>query len=170
MQNMRRAASCVLCVLRAAAVFLSAHTPTPNPPQTGASARSPALVLPEAVLRLVVSRGLAGGLELYGVYGASLAARDLASLARVCRGFGAIARDGFEELAEEVARQEDAKTTELPPPPFQPGALARLPAGLGWPFWEALWAADPAAAEEADVKKAAAALKMEVRLFRCRVS
>ena len=63
-----------------------------------------------------MSRCLAGGLELYGVYGPSVAARDLASLARACRAFVPIARDGFQELAADVARQEDAAgeaTTQL---------------------------------------------------------
>ena len=172
-------ACCALLLLLLAWCFAQGksirRTPTPNPfqphqtvppsPSVQASERrtSEALLSCEDALRLV-ARGLAGGLELYGVYGASLAARDLANFARARRAFAAAARDGFEELAAEVARQEGAAAA-LKAPPFQSEALARLPAGLGWPFWEALWAADPAAAEEAVLKKAAAALNEEVRLL-----
>ena len=138
---------------RASAVDASVHAHRDHAAAASASAA--------AALRLVVSRCLVGGLELYGVYGASLAARDLASLARSCRAFVPIAREGFQKLSREVARQEDAKTAP-PPPPFEPEALARLPAGLGWPFWEALLGADTAAVKEADVNAAAAALGLNL--------
>ena len=146
----------------------------------------------DAALRVVVSRCLAGGLELYGVYGPSVAARDLASFGRACRGFVPIARDGFQELSAEVARQEDAagETTrqlllhaqqhveqqeelweaqmEANQPralllePPEPDTALRLPAGLEWGFWDALLA-DPAGLKAADLKRGAAALGLEVR-------
>ncbi|GBF96945.1 hypothetical protein Rsub_09025 [Raphidocelis subcapitata] len=117
--------------------------------------------LPEEVLAAVFDR-LVAGLEPGGVWGPGLVAQQLANASMVCWDWYHAAKEAFTDLADAI----DQRLGQVAPSYAQlcqhdegqaAAPWARIPAGLGWGFWDALVSA-PAGLKLTQLREAANAI------------